>query len=711
MGVTQERRVGIRGLNIGADAADLAEGALTIADGARFLELGSVSSKGGRTRVTLEYPLEAGFSADTSYVNTIDHMHSSPAYPRGLTPYYDQRVWPFDGSGNAVAIPQRLNFVYKARGDIHFNDEGSGYIFTGDPTFKDPATRAKFVCHGTDIYIADESTRPKIWRRKKAADQASGSRVKYDVRPMGLIWPTATAQVPTITTPNAGPGTLYSGVYRFKMQLENSMGDLSGTSVNVVVAVPGVAGQQTLSNATINLDWSGITGTFPTSVSAPTRVRLFASYTASYVAWAEPSEMKLWKTVAVATTSALFTEADFNKMTDGPPLAGRFDYPPILKDFTIAAGRSFGISTRDSVYRELLIGEGGARIAGGFFGRTDPNLVTRKWYDNSEIRKQELDESYVLWSDAGEYQYMPNWTQVGDGTETCVGLAALGASCVVFTNKGIYVIDPNEPSVRRTPSTVGAISRDSIVLTERGIRFVGTDGVPRLFNGATVDEVATELLPIFDRDDYMGPYLKFSRANKNEVVGTYGDRKFWMLYPVASASGIFKPGPTSDDEVARNMAIGDESRGPTLWSVDRHPTYRDIYWVGNESRLLAIDSNGYFYWLEEGAFQATPTGDENPYFEFATRKFSAGGVMAQFYCVLLDVDTQGDEVAMECAVQGPTMLTHEYAVRADGRQQLKFLLPSTFKGEYLDIRIYGSPAVRVTVFGIMVEATRRGEIS
>lgn len=711
MAVEQERRVGVRGLNLGADPADLAEGALTIADGARYLELGAVSSKGGRVKTSLDWPIESGFTTSTSYVDNIPHMASPVERPRGLTAYYDQRIWPFDSGGTAVNIPQRLNFVYKAHGAIHFNQEGFGLIFIGDAAFKDANTRAKFVVHGTDIYIVDESTRPKIWRRRKAADQASGVRVKYDVRPMGIIWPTATNQVPVITTPNAGPGTLYSGVYRFKLQLENDMGDLSGTTVNVISAIPGVAGQQTLNLATLNLDWSTITSTFPTGYGTATRMRIYVSYTASYVAWAEPSEFKLWKTVPIATTSALFTEADFNKMTDGPPMAGPWSYPPILKDLTIAAGRSFGISMRDSLYRELLINEGGSRVAGGFTGRQEVNLQ-RKWFDNTEIRKQEVDESFVHWSDAGEYQYMPNWSQIGDGTEKCVGLAPLGASCVVFTNKGIYVIDPNEPSVRKTPSTVGAISRDSIILTERGIRFIGTDGVPRLFNGATVDEVADQLLPIFDRDDYVGYYQRFDKEWKNEVVGTYGDRKFWMLYPVAAASGTYKPGVPIDPGVPRNLAIGDESRGPTMWSVDTARSYTDIYWIGEESRLLGVDPAGYFYWLEEGLLEDEyGTDSTRPYFSIGTRRFSAGSVMAQFYAVLLDIETQDETVTLECRVDGISQLVKEYSINTFGRQEVKCLLPSTFKGRFLDVRLYGSPSLRVTLYGILVEAARRGEIS
>ena len=55
-------------------------------------------------------------------------------------------------------------------------------------------------------------------------------------------------------------------------------------------------------------------------------------------------------------------------------------------------------------------------------------------------------------------------------------ISALGVSAATLERK-------------RVPARVGAISRDSIVETENGIRFIGTDGIPRLFNGATVEDI------------------------------------------------------------------------------------------------------------------------------------------------------------------------------------------------------------------------------
>ena len=85
--------------------------------------------------------------------------------------------------------------------------------------------------------------------------------------------------------------------------------------------------------------------------------------------------------------------------------------------------------------------------------------------------------------------------------------------------------------------------------------------------------------------------------------------------------------------------------------------------------------------------------------------------MAQFYAVLLDIETQAQNVTLEARVDGISSLVQEYTVNAFGRQEVKCLLPSTFKGRYLDLRVYGSPSSRVTVYGILVEAARRGEIS
>jgi hypothetical protein len=145
---------------------------------------------------------------------------------------------------------------------------------------------------------------------------------------------------------------------------------------------------------------------------------------------------------------------------------------------------------------------------------------------------------------------------LGNGSEIIVGLAPLGTSCVIFTNERIHVFDPESESIRTVPSSVGCISRDAITPTERGIRFVATDGIPRLFNGALVEEVADELLPIFDRDDYQGAYLPFDKSNGQEIVGTYGDRKFFMVYPVSAAGNLFKPGQDIASGIDRDLAVG-----------------------------------------------------------------------------------------------------------------------------------------------------------
>ena len=723
MTVQAERRLGIRGLHLGADPAQLAEGALTVADGIRYLESGSVHSRGGRAKCRLEWPDE-GLGNPLDYVHTISHFKANERV-RGFGPYYDQRI--YLAPTHTESIPQRLNFLYKSGGRLWFNDELIGFYphLTGNGIQDSSTTRAKVVVYGDKAYIIDESSIPKVFQRNPRAEQLDLKRVSYDTRRMGIDWPktTSTSYKPTSVQHLAAGPSLPNGLYRFRIALENKHGVVSNPCLP--------SNYELLTSAAlrdyITVDWSSLVSLFPTGTDAVSKIRLYTQFTPEGSNQVEASAYLLWKVVSSnyagdgdGVHTARYTQTLHTQRASQAAMAVDRGCPPRMRDMVIINDTAFGLAVPDTIYREVIMTEGEQRSAGEIPGpliappgSRFPVRAGIKLYDNTVIKDIRVDGSYLFISQAGEPEHMEISLQVGKGTEIGVGLASLGSSCVVFTNQAIYIcgLEP-ELSLRRVPAKVGAISRDSIVETERGIRFIGTDGVPRLFNGATVDEVADELLPVFDRDDYIGDYTPFDKSQGQEVQGTYGDRKFFMLYPTSQIQQEYKPGTSIDPGSSRHMAVGDESRGPTLWSIDRIPSYESIYWLGRESRLLAIDSAGWFYFIEEGLTMAQSAGsDASVVFEVATRRQGMGGLQTQFYALQLDVDTQGTVLAVTVQVDGVPELATGFSFSTVRREEMLYLLPSYFKGHYLEVRLGGVTVTRIALHGLWVETARRGEFS
>ena len=298
MALEQEKHVGIRGLNMGTDPAQVVQGALVLADGVRFLEAGAAHSRNGRVRAGLEFPSEGsaidnariqlyGSNVDVTdpYVQTIPFMRAADR-TRGFTPYYDQRL-EMRGVANPPDIPQRLNFVYKTLSTFFFNNEaaGSRYI-DGDGFFFDSDSRAKFAVYRDRIFIADKGTEPKIFQRRPKAEQTVLKRPLYDIRRMGIKWPTDSAQKPAVTiltaasipppAPAVNPTIIAAGVYRWRIILENKNGTQSNpsmqhTAVHADDATP----------IEFLVDWSAIISSFPGGANAISKVRVYVQFTAA----------------------------------------------------------------------------------------------------------------------------------------------------------------------------------------------------------------------------------------------------------------------------------------------------------------------------------------------------------------------------------------------------------------------------------------------
>lgn len=721
--IDQERRIGVRGLNLGADPVQLPEGSLRVADGVRYVEDGAAHSRPGRVRAGLDFPNDGlGFDEQISHFR-------SPGPVRGFTTYYDTHVWPTDPPVTDFRIPERLNFLYKSNAQVLFNDhsygDGSG-VLDGLVQFRSLETRAKFVNHGDRVYIVDQSTEPKVFRRKPQASQTYQTRVKYDVNRMGIQWPTAGTSVPadltqkptystTVSTGNPVPDR---GTYKFRIVLEDEYGIQSNPSMPVVF-------EQTASTAVeiVTVKWNTIVGTFP---AAAVNVLVYVQITLAPQGTNQPASVEpsayLYigkNTVANGATGVNFTYADQVDVQNRGQMRLSNGAPPILSDLCVINDIAYGAARPSVIYRESTEGQAIQNsvvetidYTYGYSGRRTWRSVSivSKLLGNTRIEQTPVDASCLFWSQPGEPEYMETWIPIGNGTETIVALVPLGTTCVVLTDQGIYTFDAAEQVLRSGFARVGCLSRDAVRQTEQGIWFVATDGVPRLFNGATVSEVATELLPLFDRDDYQGDYQRLDRSNPQEIQAAYGDRKFFMLFPVSSQATQYKPGQSQDAGVPRYLAIGDRSRGSTRWSVDRSPSYDSIHWLGRESRLLGIERSGYFYFLEEGLTDQQTEGvaDRAPYWEVATRWFSAGGVQAIFYKVKLDIDCRNQELTFMASVDGQTGLPYTETFSGANRIEKTINLPATFKGRFLDVRIFGFPEERVGVYGILPEVVKWG---
>ena len=722
MTLEAERRVGVRGLSLGADPTQLGQGALTLADGVRYLELGAAHSRGGRVRAGFEFPTEQYDT--TGYQQTVAHFKASGRV-RGFAPFYDQRIWPTTSDNITVGYPQRLYYVHKANNTFYLNDDyvGSGTgVLTGDGSFTDSDTRAKFVVYGDRTYVIDEKDAPRVMRRLPKASQSFLTRIKYGVTRLGIQWPTTgtsdpadLAQKPTTSTATVGGiPLLVAGLYRFRIMLEDANGTRSAPSAPVEKTVVTVAGFDT-----VNVLWNTVASTFPAGI---VKVRVYVQFTAENNTATEPSAYLYLGSndVENGATGVSINIASYRDLANREVMRGDQGAPPILTEMCIVNNVAYAASGVDVIYRE--IGEsvvGNTTVPFRYSQRTPDTIPiwASKNQSKMAIRAISVNRSYLFVSAPGEPDYMENFFQIGNGSEIIVGLAPLGKTCVIFTNQGLYTFNAVDGEIHTGFARVGCISRDSIVATEHGVRFVATDGVPRLFNGATIEETAEELLPIFDRDDYVGEYERFDKANAQEIIGTSGDRKFFMLFPVGGG-GSYKPGVVIDSGSSKYLAIGDNSTGATRWSIDKTPSYDIVYWLGREARLLAIDGQGYFYFIEEGAMDqqpfapdGTPLPDEPPQYGVSTRRFSAGGLMAQFYCVALDVNTQGQTLTFTCRIDDVPELSKDYQVTTTGREEAKLLLPSYFKGRYLDVKGFGTPSVRVALYGLTVESARRGEFS
>lgn len=723
-------RVALNGLNLGADPTQIGDGALTVADGIRFLEAGAAITRGGRKRFEMTFNEEGISGVDPSEYYSLPHLQAflgTSAGVRGYAPYYDQMIYWEEGSADADVmkmLPEVLHHVYKTQGRLVM--DGGIPNLLGDLWFGDANNRARFVPHGKNIYIADSSSAPKVFRRSSA--QTHKQRVRYEARPMGINWPRLTADVPVLAQnfngALSGQG-FHVGIYRIRVTLENTYGIESNPSVSVSTEIDDLGSREN----EIQITFPAIPDDLYLGPRAVTNWRVYASYQAVHTQsgstgptedfMAEPTAFYFIESVAISAQSGQ-TLTIVGKATDekiGASSLLQFDHgaPPRLKDLIIVNDVAVGIAVPDEVQRETFIASGEGRVSGRRNVLRGTRIVPEgdEIHDNTEITDIRVDGSYIFWSNPGEPEYMENYVRVGlGGREKMIGLAALGRTFFVFTDAAIYTFDPFEVEIRSVYSKVGCASTYSIVTTEQGIFFMGTDGVMRRFNGANVDIVVNEIAPIFNRSDWRGAYTLFDRAQAEETNAAYGLSTLYMMYPTdgSDPEGGFKPGFQSASNF--HMAVGDMRMESPRWAIDR-VAYDLVHFIPRTGQMIAIDSSGFFWEIESGLLDESTVGssDTSPSFEVAFRKIAGNGLQnASYYRLGVDLDTQGETVTIDCRMDDRDDVSQQYTTTTTRREQKTFYFPGKFKGRFIEIRFSGAVAKRVSIYGVTLEVAPFGQL-
>jgi len=611
-------------------------------------------------------------------------------------------------------LPERVNILHKgADSKIYLNNSVAGGvdgIVAGDITFEDSTTRVKFVSHGKDVYVIDESTRPILFRRRPLVEQAYADRVLYDVRDASLRWPRPESGRPSIAQVVGGTNFLPLGIYRVRVQFEDEFGHLTGPSMQRSYQ-HGQPGQVKLDHLII--EYNHLLGLPP--LDRVTHVNVYMQFTRQGDDALEPSIYKFFRRHKIGAkdeaadedNSVRFTAKDYGRQPTGSHLDIATGEMPKLRDFVIVNDVGFGIASYDTVFREETknVSAGVGSAPSGQF-----NIGEEKQFDTTEIKEVHLDPSFLMVSEPGRPYQMQRFFPIAGGNEIGIGLSTVGDVVFVHTNVGIHSFTADPPTFKRIPSSVGTMTRDSIQEDEKMIRFMGDDGVPRLFNGATIEETATELLPIFDQEDYIGYYQKFDRTRASAVSSASGKRRYYLNFPTALESGNVSQKPSVGGP-SNNLAIADMSKGRALWAVDRTP-YEMIAWMGRDSRLSAVNDVGEFYFIEEGFEDegvegSTPT---NPPMIGAVRRFGRFGFTTRFFRFAVEIDTQGQDVTLTCSVDEDVDITETYTVNTTMRERVDFGLPGYFKGLYLEIKFSGftTTSGRVRVYDLKVDLTPLG---
>lgn len=127
------------------------------------------------------------------------------------------------------------------------------------------------------------------------------------------------------------------------------------------------------------------------------------------------------------------------------------------------------------------------------------------------------------WVSTGGYADLPDMTQ------TITGIISWGGYLYVFTETNIYILlgsTPNDFSLRKTNSMVGAIAPRSIKVTDIGICYLSRSGV-YAFDGNNSNKISTKI---------EGTISSISKTLINNACGIYDGRKYWLSHTLQGSS-------------------------------------------------------------------------------------------------------------------------------------------------------------------------------
>lgn len=128
------------------------------------------------------------------------------------------------------------------------------------------------------------------------------------------------------------------------------------------------------------------------------------------------------------------------------------------------------------------------------------------------------------WGTTGGYINLP------DISQTITGLISWGGYLYVFTETNIYIIQgstPNDFSMRKTNSMVGAIAPRSIKISDIGIIFLSRTGL-FAFDGNSSHKLSDKIEPIIN---------SISKTQIQNACGIYdGQSKYWLSYTDKTSS-------------------------------------------------------------------------------------------------------------------------------------------------------------------------------
>ena len=651
-------------------------------------------------------------------------------------------IFPVDEESPAVErIPQRLNVLWKEAGTIHFNKKNDEAVSAphSENVLEDDRTQAKFLVNGTNVIVVDESSVPRILRRKPLREQNFLKRTEYQWGKMGIKWPVATTPRPNVRpgyVSDAAFPQFLTGTYRFRICLVDKWGNFSSPSLPIQLYVPPSPSYNGKTGVEVfYIYWNHMIGSWEQEVDDP-KVNIYQSFAAGVFAEETPSAYRLiasvpWDNVLGVDTGGISYTLSLNRMSQQAPYWEPSNgHPPRLADGIMVNDTFYGIAMPDIIHREVTLSQqdrsgGGLSYGGGQVPRHgDIQSVLLPDYVTA-VKEIQVDSSFFFFGEAGLLSSLQHWVRIGRGSEIGVGLAQAGSDVVVFTNQAVYVWDVSDRAMRRVHSKVGCAARDSIQETEQGIRFMGSDGIPRLFNGATVEEVSNEIRPLFRKADYRGYYQSYDGRYPRSISSAYGQGTYYLNYPTtANPGGTPKPEIPDVDPDNFDLATAREVGESLKWSIDTQSAYRHLNWLGRESRLFAVDADGFAYYIDETvgdavAVEVSPgvvtAGQRAIDMTMRWRWISgARGLEAHFFRLRLDVNTRGFDLLVTVTVDQDNDLSASFTINTDKRDAIDTTLPPHFKGRFLELTISGSflstgNDKRPEFFDFFVETEQRGE--